>query len=53
MLGKLLGQAVGTVVAAPALIASEATEAVEAAAKTIDDAVERATEPKDARRARS
>lgn len=41
MIGKLFGKAVGTILAAPAIIAKEAEDAVKETEKTIDKAYER------------
>ncbi len=41
MFGKLIGQVVGTVLAAPAIIAKEFEDAVEKTEKTIDKAYDK------------
>lgn len=42
MLGKLIGKAVGSVLAAPAIVVKEAEDAVKAAEKTVSKAYDRA-----------
>lgn len=46
MLGKLLGKAVGTVLAAPAIVVKETEEAIDQAGKTIDKAYARLEDDK-------
>jgi len=41
MLGKLIGKTIGTILAAPAIIATETEEAIEETAKTIDKAYDK------------
>lgn len=46
MIGKLVGKAVGVVIALPATLAAETVDAIDAASVQIGRAVDKATEPK-------